>query len=203
MQDKAPPTRVLVVDDDAVMRRNLFRDLHRASYDVVLADSGARGLDILLSPGAPSLVLLDWFMPDLQGIDVIRLLRAQGMPRYTYVVFLTSLDKPEHIVAGLDAGADDFVTKPYRMPELLARLRVGERIVSLEEKLNRKIVQLETASAQVRELEGLIPICMHCRRVRVHENHWERIERYLERRGQGVVSHSLCHQCLSHHYPER
>lgn len=203
MSSETIPTRVLVVDDDAALRRSLTQHLQAAGYDVTSVESGARALDIMLSPGGPSLVFLDWMMPTINGIDVLRLLRAQMMPRYTYVILLTALDRQEDIVVGLDAGADDFVTKPYRDAELLARLRVGERVLALEDKLTNKIAQLEAASAQVRELEGLIPICMHCRRVRVHENHWERIESYLERRGHGVVSHALCHQCLGTHYPER
>ncbi len=127
--------KILVADDSVVSRHLLVATLRKWGYDVVDAANGTDAWKILSEDDAPSMAVLDWMMPGLTGPDVCRLVRKQGRENYTYVLFLTSRDKKEDIVAGMEAGADDYVTKPFEHGELQVRLRAGKRIVELQREL--------------------------------------------------------------------
>jgi len=194
-------TRVLVVEDDPVSRRLLELRLASAGYDAVVADDGDRGWEILESVEAPELAVVDWMLPGLDGIEICRRLRLRGSRRYVYVILLTSRELKADVVAGLEAGADDYVIKRFHWGELQSRLRTGERIVRLESRLAAKVEELEEALLQVKRLEGLLPICMHCKRIRDDANTWHSIESYIERHSEASFTHSLCRKCLREHYP--
>jgi putative two-component system response regulator len=123
--------RVLVVDDDEFARDMLAHTLRRSGYDVVTARDGREALE-LLERGEARLVISDWEMPELSGIELCRQIRGGDFDGYVYVLLLTSRDATDDIVAGMSAGADDFVAKPFNTAELLVRLRAGERVLSLE-----------------------------------------------------------------------
>ena len=126
--------KILVADDDPVSRRMMQAVLERHGYQVVMAAEGLAALDILSQPDAPRLALLDWMMPGLDGPTVCRRARRlQGS--YIYMMLLTSKQSGEDVVTGLQAGADDYLTKPCNPPELKARLLTGQRILQLEDKL--------------------------------------------------------------------
>jgi two-component system cell cycle response regulator len=127
--------KILVADDDAVSRHLMERLLQRAGYEVALAEDGRQALEILLGGNAPRLALLDWMMPGLDGPSVCMEIRSHRDRPYTYITLLTSREAKEDLVAGLEAGADDYLTKPCDGEELKARLRTGERILRLEDKL--------------------------------------------------------------------
>src|SRR5205823_5006421 len=101
---------------------------------------------------APHVIIADWMMPEMDGLELCRRVRAEGRPRYTYFMLLTALDGRARYFQGMDAGADDFLPKPCDLNELAARLRVAERIMNLQ--------------AEVRRLEGLLPICSYCKNIR-------------------------------------
>jgi two-component system, cell cycle response regulator len=128
--------KILVADDDSISRMLVQRTLQTFGYEVILAENGRRAVQILSQSDGPRLALVDWMMPELDGPGLcreIRELHREG--GYTYIVLLTSKEGVEDIVAGLEAGADDYLTKPCQPAELRARLRTGCRILSLEEKL--------------------------------------------------------------------
>jgi diguanylate cyclase (GGDEF)-like protein len=127
--------RLLLADDDPISALLLRQRLKGWSYDVVLVDNGWDALAMLQSDDAPRLAILDWEMPGINGLDVIQRLRSAPDAEYVYTLLLTSRNQEEDTVKGLDAGADDFLTKPYRPAELQARLRVGERFLSLQKSL--------------------------------------------------------------------
>ena len=127
--------KILVADDDAVSRRLMERLLQRAGYEVVLAEDGRQALEVLLGSDGPRLALLDWVMPGVDGPGVCLEVRSHRERPYTYITLLTSKGAKEDLVAGLEAGADDYLTKPCDWEELKARLRTGERILRLEDKL--------------------------------------------------------------------
>jgi diguanylate cyclase (GGDEF)-like protein len=129
--------RVLIADDSLVMRRLLEVTLRGWGYEVVSAADGAEAWEILQSEDAPPLAILDWIMPVFTGPELCRLVRGQSRPGYTYILLLTSKSQREDIVQGMDAGADDYVTKPFDQHELEARLRAGRRIVDLQIQLMR------------------------------------------------------------------
>lgn len=130
--------KVLVADDNPVTRRMVLEQMRGWGYEPIIATDGQEAWTILQSEDAPSLAILDWMMPGLEGIEVCRRLRAARTMPYTYVIMLTSRDRTEDLVAAIDAGADDFLTKPCDKQELRVRLRAGQRIVELEELLRYK-----------------------------------------------------------------
>lgn len=127
--------KVLVADDEAVSRRLLESSLSRWGFDVVVASDGTQASRILLSPDAPKLALLDWMMPGLDGIQLCQEIRTNKPEPYTYILLLTGKREKEDVVRGLEAGADDYITKPFDPSELKVRLRTGKRILFLQDQL--------------------------------------------------------------------
>jgi two-component system cell cycle response regulator len=127
--------KILIADDEALSRRLLERTLGRAGYQVIAVENGKQALEQLCKPEGPRLALLDWVMPELDGPGVCRAVRTRSEQAYVYMVLLTSKGSKEETVLGLESGADDYLTKPFNAEELRARLRVGERILLLEDRL--------------------------------------------------------------------
>jgi len=132
---------------------------------------------------------------------VCRHVRTQQERDYVYIILLTAKSQKAEIVIGLEAGADDYVTKPFEAAELRARVQTGARILALENALKQKIAELEEAQAHVEQLQGLLPICMHCKQVRDGNDRWQQLEAYLEKRSRVLFSHGLCDACLATYYP--
>jgi diguanylate cyclase (GGDEF)-like protein len=129
--------KVLIADDSATSRILLRSALQRWGYEVVVAENGAQALDILEGPDSPSLAILDWVMPFMTGPEVCRKIRETHREPYTYILLLTSKNTKNETVEGLDAGADDYIVKPFDEHELQVRLRAGKRIVDLQMDLLR------------------------------------------------------------------
>jgi len=127
--------KILIADDDKLSRRILKTTLEKMGYDVVSVEDGITAGRILSQPEAPRLALLDWMMPGMDGLDVIRAVRRLTDAPYVHMILLTSRQSKEDIIAGLESGADDYLTKPFDPEELRARLRTGERILELEDNL--------------------------------------------------------------------
>jgi two-component system, cell cycle response regulator len=128
--------KILIAEDDPVTRLMMQRTLQRFGYEVSLAENGRQAAEILSEKDGPRLALVDWMMPVLDGPQLCRQVREQQSDgSYVYIVLLTSRDASDDIVEGLEAGADDYITKPFQPAELKARLRTGLRILSLEETL--------------------------------------------------------------------
>ena len=127
--------KILIADDDAMSRRLLEKTLEREGYEVSAVENGRLALQQLSLPDGPRLALLDWMMPELDGPSVcLEVRKEQGRP-YVHIVLVTSKGSKQDVVAGLEAGADDYLTKPWDPAELAARLRVGQRILQLEDRL--------------------------------------------------------------------
>jgi two-component system, cell cycle response regulator len=127
--------KVLAADDNPISQTVLRNMLTKWGYDVVTACDGDQAWQVLQSPHSPSIAILDWMMPGTDGVDLCRRLRAAGRERYTYVLVLTSRSDSDDVVEALEAGADDYLTKPFNSSELRARLRAGRRIIELQEQL--------------------------------------------------------------------
>jgi diguanylate cyclase (GGDEF)-like protein len=127
--------KILIADDEPVSRRMLQAMLGKWGYDVVSVEDGDAACEILKSSDAPRIALLDWMMPGQNGVDVCRALRKQRPEPYTYILLLTAKDAKESVVEGLESGADDYLTKPFNPQELKARIRVGLRLLDLEDNL--------------------------------------------------------------------
>jgi len=124
-----------VAEDDASSRFRLETALRTWGYAVTSVTNGREALAVLARPNGPSLAVLDWSMPEADGLEVCRAIRRNPESRYVYAILLTSHDRDEDVIAGFDAGADDYVTKPFNTKELRARIRSGARIVQLQQQL--------------------------------------------------------------------
>ena len=189
--------RVLVAEDHYVSRHLLERNLMNWGFTVVTAEDGEGALAVLESDDAPPLAILDWMMPKMDGLEVCSRVREHANRPYVYLVLLTAKSQKEEIAAGLQAGADDYVIKPFDPDELRARLTVGQRVVMLERALARKVGDLESALADVRKLKSLLPICMYCKSVRDDQDYWHTIDEYIHAQTGTDFSHGICPSCMA------
>jgi len=190
-----PPPRVLVADDEPVSRTVVGAMLKKAGYEVSFASDGEQAWQQLSGPTPPPIALLDWEMPGLAGPEVVERIRARGEQAPTYVILLTSRDSSADIVAGLKAGANDYVTKPANEDELVARVNVGARVVELQLALAERVRSLEEALANVKALQTLLPMCAYCKSIRNDQNYWEKVETYFHDHSGVSFSHSYCPTC--------
>lgn len=138
---------VLVADDDPIFRHVLQSCLERWGYPVLAVENGSHAWKILQEPDAPQMVILDWMMPGLDGLELCRKLRHQSQGPYKYLLLVTAKDNKQDIVAGLEAGADDYLTKPFDVDELRARVRSGTRILQLQDALLQAHEKLQFEAA--------------------------------------------------------
>jgi phosphoserine phosphatase RsbU/P len=187
--------RILIAEDDRVSRHVLLSMLVKWGYDVVAAENGLQALEELQKPDAPLVALLDWMMPGLDGFEVVKRARRTAALRPHYFILLTARAAKEDMIAALEAGADDYVTKPFDQNELRARLHVGLRVVDLQQRLADRVLALEDSLQQVKLLQGLLPICSYCKKVRDDGNYWHQVEQYIAERSEAQFSHSICPGC--------
>lgn len=188
--------RALIADDDRIATSTLSRALSKWEFEVSLAYDGETAWN-LARESAPQLAIVDWIMPALDGPSLCRRIRQEATTAQMYVILLTSRDSRADIVEGLDAGADDYLIKPWNPAELRARLQVGVRVVTLQERLAARVAELEAAVSTVKQLHGLIPICSYCKRIRSDANDWEQLESYLSQHTDAEFSHGICPPCLA------
>jgi DNA-binding response OmpR family regulator len=173
--------KILAVEDDAVAGRILSRALAHLGHEVVAAGDGETAWD-LWQQARPRVVVSDWRMPKLDGLDLCRRFREQPGQDYVYFILLTGSEASnDNRRAAADAGVDDFLLKPLDASELWMRLRVAERILRY--------------TTQVRQLEELLPICSYCKKIRDDQNYWQQIEGYINERTGSEFSHSVCPDC--------
>ncbi|MBI4473948.1 MAG: response regulator transcription factor [Acidobacteria bacterium] len=172
--------RILIVEDDMDSREMLTVLLEQYGHEVVGANNGREGWDSFQQLPC-SLTISDWLMPDVDGLELCRRIRQANLPFYPYVILLTALQGKSNYLSAMNAGADDFISKPYDPEELRARLIVAERIVKLQERVKR--------------LEGVLPTCMYCKKIRDQRDVWVGIEQYITQRSDASFSHGVCPDC--------
>lgn len=172
----------LVVDDDPVVAATLKAVVTAAGYAVRVARDGREAWEAL-QQAPSSVVISDWYMPEVDGLELCRRIRARPDEGYVYFILITAVGGKEQYGRGMDAGADDFITKPLDLDELRARLRVAARILGLRRELKR--------------LEGLLPICSYCKRIRDDAGAWNSLEVYITDRSDARFSHGICEDCYA------
>jgi len=188
--------RALVADDDRVASAVLSRTLSLLEFSVTTVSDGAEACAYLqATESEPTLAILDWMMPHLDGPEVCRRVRLELPLGNLYLILLTSLDQRRDVVAGLEAGADDYVIKPFDPEELRARVQVGIRVLTLQEKLAEQVSKLQAALSSVKQLQGLLPICSYCKRIRADGQYWTQVESYIAERSEAQFSHGICPTC--------
>lgn len=194
--------RILIAEDDFTSRNMLTAVLTKAGYEVVVTTNGAEAWAELKKPDAPSLIILDWMMPEMDGLEVLNCIRAQEHEHPPYIIMLTSRGEKNDIITGLNAGADDYLAKPFDFGELRARVDVGRRMVALQEQLATQFRELRQALDHIKTLQGIVPICMFCKKIRDDQGYWDQVEVYVSKHTNAEFSHGICQECMDKHYPE-
>ena len=187
--------KILIAEDDAVPRTVMERTLSRAGHEVVVTTDGESAYRVLTAQDAPKLAILDWMMPIMDGPEVCRRVRSLARSVPTYMILLTAKTDKNDVVRGLESGADDYVTKPFDLQELRSRIRVGQRMIDLQQRLADRVDELEDALSQVKQLRGLLPICSYCKKIRDGENYWQQVEKYIATHAGVDFSHGICPGC--------
>jgi DNA-binding response OmpR family regulator len=156
-RDTVAKTRILVAEDDPVSRELICARLAKWRYEVIVTENGTEAMTELREKDAPSLAIVDWMMPDMDGLEICR--RVREAERMVYIILLTARGSKENIIEGLRAGADDYLVKPFHAEELQARILVGLRVMRLQENLANRIKALEVAAFEIESLKRqIIPL---------------------------------------------
>ncbi len=198
----ASAMRILIADDDPVSRLMLSALLKKAGYEIEEAVNGPEAWKAMQRPDAPKLAIIDWVMPEMDGLEVIRRIRAQPIGHLPFIILLTACVKMSDILAGFSAGANDYLTKPYHAEELQARLEVGRRMIDLQDRLTTKITELGQALEQIKLLSGIIPICSGCKKIRDDAGYWQQVEMYISKHSEAKFTHGICPECEKKLYLE-
>jgi DNA-binding response OmpR family regulator len=195
--------RVLIAEDDPVSRELLDATLQGWGYETVVCADGLDAVRRLEERDPPGVAILDWMMPGMDAPDICRRVRQRpDTAPAVYLILLTSKTDSDSLVAGLEAGADEFMSKPFDPSALRARTRVGFRIVELQQALTLRVTELEAALSRVRQLQGLLPICAYCKKVRDDGNYWHQVESYISDHTDVRFSHGICPECLAQAHKE-
>ena len=186
--------KILIAEDDPVSRRFLEVTLVKWGYEVVVTCDGNEAWEAFKHE-MPTIAILDWMMPGIDGAEVCRRARAVETTMPPYVIMLTAKSEKQDVVEGLCAGADDYITKPFNRLELHARIKVGIRIAELQKTVADRVVELELALSRVKQLQGLLPICSYCKKVRDDQNYWQQVDSYISKHSEVAFSHGICPDC--------
>src|ERR1700680_4386178 len=184
--------RILIADDDRATLAMLAKTLQRWHLEVIEAHDGVAAWDLLRTGKGPSLAIIDWMMPGLDGLELCRRIRKNDQLATMHVILLTAQDDNADVVAGFKAGADDYVVKPFDLEELRARVRVGIRIMTLQERLAAQVTQLRVARdklSRVANTDALTDLCSRRRWYEFATKEFDRYHRY--QRPFGIVMADL------------
>ncbi len=187
--------KILVAEDDPVSCYLLQTVLTRWGYEIVCTQNGLETWQKIEFEENPLIIILDWMLPDLDGLEISTRIRTLKKNAAIHIILLTAHGRQQDIVKGLEAGADDYICKPFDIQELRARIRVGERVVQLQTDLANRVKELEKAMTQVKTLQGLVPICSYCKKIRDDKNYWHQIEQYISEHTDAIFSHGVCPEC--------
>jgi sigma-B regulation protein RsbU (phosphoserine phosphatase) len=187
--------KILIADDNLSIRTLLQKLLKKIGFQILVAEDGQKAWELLEKEENVPLVILDWMMPNMNGIEFCNKIRNDKSKKSIYIIMLTAQEGKDNAVAALKAGADDFITKPFNNSELNARINAGKRIIELQENLFNRITELEDALSQVKQLQGLLPICSYCKNIRDDKNYWHKVESYISKNTDANFTHSICPKC--------
>ncbi|MDM8542982.1 response regulator [Desulfococcaceae bacterium HSG9] len=198
---------ILLVDDN-VRNLQLLGSLLNESYKTAIALDGVDALSFVRKR-RPDLILLDVMMPKMNGFQVCEILKAEKETKEIPIIFLTGKTDSESVVKGFEIGANDYIQKPFKQKELLARVKthislqeahdIQKRLISEKEKL---ISELQEALKEIKTLRGFIPICSFCKKIRNDDQYWEEVDVYIHKHAEVSFSHGICPDCVVKHYPE-
>jgi len=188
--------KILIAEDEFTTRMIVQVCLEKWGYRVESVANGTEAWDSLKKSEAPHIAILDWEMPEIDGVEVCRRIKESGGENPPYVILLTSRDSKTDIVKGFDAGADDYMTKPFNDNELRARVRVAERLVRTQSTLSKTVVELRDALNQLEMLENGIATCESCQKVLSNDDDaWHNFQEIVEGGVDSRFIHTRCPDC--------
>ncbi len=194
--------RVLIADDSFVSRTVLAAHLAKQGCEVIETADGSEAWEIMQQPGAPGMAILDWMMPGINGLEICCRAREMQTNQPPYIILLTALAGKKHLCRGLEAGANDYLGKPYDPEELRARVHVGFQMLDLQAQLAGNVRDLRVALEQVKTLKGIVPICSKCKRIRDDKGYWEQLEVFVRNHSEAEFTHGICPECVQVLYPK-
>jgi len=200
LADEIPPL-VLVVDDTALNNELVASTLMNEFCRVQSVESGPEAL-AAARERHPDLILLDLLMPGMDGYQVCDALKQDPLTRDIPILFLSCRDDADAIARGLEAGALDYIVKPFEPLELLARVRTHLALHRSRTQERKLVKDLQAALEQVKQLSGLLPICAGCKKVRDDNGFWQQVERYIADHSEATFSHGLCPDCIPIYFPD-
>lgn len=192
---------ILAVDDESTNRYLLEYVLSENGYEVAFAVDGVEGL-AKSREIHPDLILLDIRMPKMNGYEVCTQLQKDDSTRDIPIIFITSVTNSDDIVKGLNAGAVDYIRKPFVPKELLARVEIHLELKTLLDNQKRLINKLKQQVEENKRLRSLVPICFHCKKVRDDKGFWENVDSYISVHSNIDFSHGICPECMEKYYSE-
>ncbi len=221
MVQSADKYNLLIVDDLPENIKVLGSSLQREDYRISFATNGRQAIEMALK-NELDLILLDIMMPGMDGFEVCRHLKTKNRTRHIPIIFITARTEKEDIVKGFEAGAVDYVTKPFNTAELSARVQThlelkrskeviqdqAEELGWTNKRLMKKNQKLERALEEIETLKGLLPVCSNCKKIRnanadtKEQSSWISLEAYLHEHTAAEVTHSICPRCMAELYPE-
>lgn len=192
--------KILVVDDEPI-NIQLISSALKNEYHILTAMDGHAAIG-QMKEHKPDLILLDVMMPDLSGFEVCGIIKSDASFADIPVIFLTALDTQDGELRGLEIGGIDYLTKPVNFALLKQRVHNhmalqerNELVKEQRDKLARQKEELEAALGRVKLLEGIIPICMYCKKIRDDLNSWHQLEKYISEHSEAMFSHGICPEC--------
>jgi DNA-binding response OmpR family regulator len=192
-----PGVHVLIAEDDQATTLMLSSLLWSWGQRVTAVADGHAAVAALVGPEPPEIALLDWEMPGLSGPEVCRVIRATPLDLRPHLILVTGRSLVSDVVAGLDAGADDYLSKPFDPDELRARLNAAIRIVELQRRVALHVRELKASLEKMQGLRGSLPICAYCKSIRDGADDWHRVEAYLSQHADVQFSHGICPACMA------
>lgn len=194
--------RILIAEDDLTSRTMLAAVLNKGGHEVVETKNGVEAWETMRGENAPRMAILDWMMPEMDGVEAVRRIREREPEKPPYLIMLTTKGEKTDVVTGLDAGADDYLSKPFDPGELWARVDVGRRIIEMQDRLAQQVRELSEAMDHIKTLQGILPICSFCKKIRNDQGYWDQVEAYISENSQATFTHGICPDCMRKHYPE-
>ena len=190
MNDKL---RILIVDDDPMNIQLLTKAL-QATYDICIATNGFDAID-QVKETSPDLLILDVMMPDLSGFDVCKIIKSEEAYADIPILFLTAMGTIESEITGLKLGGIDYLTKPVKIDLLELRVRNHIELKRRNDLVREQRDLLESVLARIKQLEGIIPICAYCKKIRDDQQIWHQLETYISNHSEAQFSHGMCPAC--------
>lgn len=189
--------KLLIAEDEYTTRLTVQVILEQWGYRVDSVEDGASAWEVLKKPDGPQIAILDWEMPGMDGVELCNKVKMLDRDTPVYVIMLTGRDDQNDILQGFDAGADDYITKPFDENELRARVRVAERLVSIQEELAISNDELRSVLNHVETLQSNLPVCTSCQRIQNYDDNWQSLKEYTQKKEDQRFQYTICPHCSS------